>query len=274
MPGGESARHRELKRLALRWAQLEGWSICAEEVALPHSSYRADLAAYRPATERLREPDPRDPSRQRIVTRAAVGLTAVFECKQARSDFLKDSRASAALQAKLAKLAERRATLERTLRVHHPTLRSGETLFPEFDTAALEALEHATLQRVLAQIRTLQGQLYEGVKFEELVRYRCASACWLVAEPEVFTPGEVPLGWGLLVRQGEALVVQQKPALLECHERTRLALLQRIAQMATRGANRAHGLDATSLWEERRGSRNHYRFALSRSNRAKPRKSS
>ncbi|MBS0657159.1 MAG: hypothetical protein JSR82_02785 [Verrucomicrobia bacterium] len=253
--GGESARHRELKRLGLRWAQLEGWSICAEEVALPHSSYRADLAAYRPASERMREPDPRRPGRERLVTRAAVGLTAVFECKQARSDFLKDSRATAALRAKLERLAERRATLERTLRVHHPTLQSGDSLFPEFDQAALEDLGHRSLQQVLGQIRTLQGQLYAGVKFEELVRYRCASACWLVAEPEVFAPGEIPLGWGLLVRRGESLELRQRPALLDCHERTRLALLQRIAQTATRGANRAHGIDAASLWEERRGRR-------------------
>lgn len=255
MAGGESARHRELKRLALRWAQLEGWTICAEEVALPHSGYRADLAAYRPATERVREPHPVEPGKMRTISRAAVGLTAVFECKQARSDFLKDSRASAALQAKLAKLAERRATLERTLRVHHPTLHSGETLFPEFDTAALESLEHESLQRVLSQIRTLQGQLYAGLKFEELVRYRCASACWLVAEEEVFAEGEIPLGWGLLVRSGENLRIEQRPALLDCHERTRLALLQRIAQTATRSANREHGIDGLKLWGERRGRR-------------------
>lgn len=253
--GGESARHRELKRLALRWAQLDGWSVCAEEVALPQSGYRADVVAYRPASERLREPDPRQPGRERLVTRTAVGLTAIFECKQARSDFLKDARTSAALCKRLERLAERRETLERTLRVHHPTLHSGESLFPEFDQRALEALEHRNLQRVLSEMRTLQGQLYDGVKFEELVRYRCASACWLVAEPEVFGPGEIPLGWGLLVRAGESLTVQQRPVLLECHERTRLATLQRIAQTATRSANRAHGIDAASLWEERRGRR-------------------
>ena len=44
---GETAAHRELKRLALLWAQAQGYSACALEVSLPRCRYRADVAAYR-----------------------------------------------------------------------------------------------------------------------------------------------------------------------------------------------------------------------------------
>ena len=44
---GETAAHRELKRLALVWAQAQGYSACALEVSLPRCRYRADVAAYR-----------------------------------------------------------------------------------------------------------------------------------------------------------------------------------------------------------------------------------
>lgn len=45
----ETARHAQLKRLAFLWAQAQGYSACAMEVALPQCRYRADVAAYRPA---------------------------------------------------------------------------------------------------------------------------------------------------------------------------------------------------------------------------------
>jgi hypothetical protein len=60
--GAETLIHARLKRLALLWAQGQGYSACALEVSLPHCRYRADVAAYRP-----------QPSE--------VGSTAIFECK-------------------------------------------------------------------------------------------------------------------------------------------------------------------------------------------------
>ena len=46
---GETAAHLLLKRLALFWAQKQGYHSCAFEVSLPNSRYRADLAAYMPS---------------------------------------------------------------------------------------------------------------------------------------------------------------------------------------------------------------------------------
>ncbi len=245
--GAETEAHRTLKRLAVRWAQVQGYAASALEVALPHSAYRADVAAYRPALERVREPDPREPSRQRFFTRSAVGSTAVFECKQARSDFLKDARASAPARAKLARLQDRRLTLERTLRVHFPTLRTGDTLFPECEAGPLDLPEHESYRRVLAQMQALQTQLFRGLKFEKLIHYRCANLCYLVVEPGLFAAGEVPLGWGLLVREEDRLSVRQRPTLIDSGERTRLALLHRIAQAGTRALNRDLGLSGQEI---------------------------
>ena len=45
---GETDTHVRLKRLALLWAQANGYSACAAEVSLPQCRYRADVAAYRP----------------------------------------------------------------------------------------------------------------------------------------------------------------------------------------------------------------------------------
>src|SRR4051812_33328156 len=44
---GESAAHRELKRLALVWAQARGFRIASAEVSLPTHRYRLDVAACR-----------------------------------------------------------------------------------------------------------------------------------------------------------------------------------------------------------------------------------
>ncbi len=252
MTSGESAAHRGLKRLALLWAQREGYTICGAEVAIPHSGYRADLAAYRPASARVSEDDPRTPGTRRFVTRAALGTTAIFEGKQARADFLKDSRASQAVAAKLARLQERRLTLERTLGVHFPSLRAGDSLFQEYESADLESLPHANLRRVLGRMGTLQRQLYRGLKFEKLLRWQTANALYLVAEPEVFAPAEVPVGWGLLVRSGDTLILGQRPTFLPSPDPMRLALLHRIAQATTRSLSREFGVTPEEVWAGRR----------------------
>ncbi len=46
MPAGETAAHRELKRLAMAWAGEVGFDIVASEVRVPRSGFRADVAAY------------------------------------------------------------------------------------------------------------------------------------------------------------------------------------------------------------------------------------
>lgn len=213
MVTNETESHRQLKRLALDWARANGFAIAATEVRVPKSGYRADVVAC---------------------SRGAERRTAVFECKQARADLLKDAHAEAATKRKLSDLIARRAKLEELLAVHRPDLRRGEALFPEFDSWDFSGLEHATYRDVLAELATLQTRVLKGTKFSKMFRYRCADFLYLVVEENIFAEAEIPAGWGLLVRRGELLTLARPPVALESADAQRLALLENLALVATR----------------------------------------
>src|SRR5438477_3326218 len=120
----ETATHLELKRLALLWAQENCYPVVALEVSLPQGRYRADVVAYRPQKN------------------GTLGHTAVFECKQSAPDLRRDDCRSLQTLARLDSLYRRRQILEKHLRIHYPTLRTGETLFPEWDAHDFAAIEH------------------------------------------------------------------------------------------------------------------------------------
>lgn len=240
MARAESAAHLLLKRLALFWAQTQGYRSCAYEVSLPNSRYRADLAAYLPARERVGG-----------IVRPAIGSTAVFECKQARSDFLKDSRSERATAAELAALHERRAALELQLRVHYPTLRVNDSLFQDYQSSDFGALEHESYRRLLKRIALLQRRLFRQTKFDALMRARCANLFYVVADEGIFRPPEIPVGWGLLVRRGEELELRAKPIWQDLADFERLGLLHRIASAGTRSLNRDAGIHFEALLEAR-----------------------
>ncbi len=222
-PAGESAAHRELKRLALGWARAHRLLLAATEVRLPRSAYRADVAAATP----------------RVLSSA--GLTAVFECKASRADFLRDSARENGAREKISALAERLSALRELIGLHRPDLRRGEALFPEFDAYDLRGLRHETHRQLEAELRTAQRKLVEGTKFAKLGRWRAASLLYLVAEEGVVTPAELPDGWGLLVRRGEALELAHRPCLNATTPEERVALLERIAALAGRGRERPTG---------------------------------
>ena len=215
---GETAAHAELKRLALAWARANGLAIAACEVRVPKSGYRADVVAC---------------------SRGAGRKTAVFECKQARADLLKDAHAEAATRKKLAELIARRKKLEELLAMHRPDLRRGEALFPEFDSWDFSGLEHATYREVLAELATLQARVLKGTKFSKMFRYRCADFLYLVVEENIFAEAEIPAGWGLLVRHGEELALVRPPVALDAAEGQRIALLENIALAAAGREGRA-----------------------------------
>jgi hypothetical protein len=216
---GETAAHARLKRLALVWAQQNGYSACALEVSLPRCRYRADLAAYRP--------EGRESS-----------VTAIFECKQALVDLRRDNGCTSTTTRRLEKVHERREILERNLRVHYPALRAGDSLFAEFDSHNFEAIEHRGYKQVVRQLRALQNQLFDGTKFETLVRYRCANLYFLVLPNELFRESEIPIGWGALVQSNEDLILARKPIWHQTEQKHQIAFLQRIARAGTRALNR------------------------------------
>jgi len=220
---GETHTHIRLKRLALVWAQANGYSACAAEVSLPQCRYRADVAAYR---ARAKE----------------TPMTAIFECKQALPDLRRDNRCSAAARGRLESLGRRREVLEKHLRVHYPTLRTGDSLFPEFDSHDFDAIGHRGYRRVLRECSALQNHLFGGTKFECLVRYHCANLFFLVLPKELFRKTEAPANWGVLVEHEGSLEVSRKPVWQDNAAGTRLRLLHRIAAAGTRQFNRQHGI--------------------------------
>lgn len=221
MKSGETAAHAELKRLALLWAQTNGFAIAAPEVRLPRSGYRVDVAAC---------------------SRGDGGRTAVFECKQARADLLKDAHAEEATRGRLGELIARRAALEEMFTTHCPELRRGEALWAEFDTWDFARLEHQTYRAVLEEIDCLQKRVVRGTKFSRMFRWRCADMLFLVVEEGIFAEAEIPAGWGLLMREGDRLVVRRDPVALDSKEEQRRALLESIAIAATRAVNREAGI--------------------------------
>jgi hypothetical protein len=219
----ETEAHVHLKRLALLWSQANRYTACAAEVSLPQCRYRADVAAYR--------------SRPREQT-----VTAIFECKQALPDLRRDNCESATTRERLRSLSRRREVLEKHLRVHYPTLRTGDSLFAEYDSHDFDAIGHRGYRRVLRETTALQNRLYGGTKFECLVRYRCANLFFLVLPGELFRNAEAPAGWGVLIEMKDSLELVRKPAWHDNLNEARVRLLQRIAVAGTRHFNRAFGI--------------------------------
>ncbi len=141
-------------------------------------------------------------------------------------------------QARLESVYRRRQILEKHLRIHYPTLRTGDTLFPEWDAHDFAAIEHRGYRRVTREVAALQAQLRDGRKFEKLARYACANLFFLVVPNELLREPEAPLGWGLLVEKEGALALHRKPVWHDSAESARLRVLQQIAAAGTRQLNR------------------------------------
>ena len=254
VPASESATHLKLKRLALIWAQANRYPIVGAEVSLPNLRFRLDVGAYRPASRRETRAAPLGKGR-RLASVAAVGVTAIFEAKASRADFIRDGRSAARLLGRMKALNERRATLERLLQIHYPSLRNGDALWPEYQTFNLEGADHAPYRKVIQELRTLTGQLHGQTKLEQLLKWEAANLHYLVAEPGIIEPPEVPLGWGLLVRDGERLDLRVCPEWREVREKRRVssASASGWATAGTRAANREAGIDFPAIEAERRG---------------------
>ncbi len=222
-PRGETTAHRELKRLAVFWAQAQGYTASALEVGLPQCRYRADAAACR-------------------LTSDGALTTAVFECKQARSDLQRDNRGTIGTRQRLETVQRRRVVIEKHLRVHYPALRRGDSLFSEFDSHDFGAIDHHNYRRVLREVIALQQQLRGGVKFEKLAHYHCANLFFLVLPNELYRAAEAPPGWGILLAQGETLSLVQRPVWHETQPRRQLQFLHRIALAGTRKMNKQLGI--------------------------------
>jgi hypothetical protein len=135
-------------------------------------------------------------------------------------------------------LAQRVGELRAMIAVHRPDLRRGVSLFAEFDEYDLAGLRHETLHALERELGVLQSKLANCVKFARLSRYAAADHLYLVTEPEIVAPHEVPVGWGWLVRDGDALVLRQPPVRYRTTVELRGRWLEQIALAGTRSARR------------------------------------
>ena len=237
----ETHRHLELKRIGVAWLLAHGAIAAAEEVGAPIPRFRLDVAGY---ADR-----PRNES-DRPVT------TCIIECKQARADFIRDSRERERLLRERDLLERRCAFLESThVRNHEPHLRqSGSSLFQDLETWDYQGSRLQSYQDCLERLRRIEESLYRETKFCTIARYRLANHLFLLAPPGVVTRRELPWGWGLITCPPELLRGRPRPfdALLESaasgtwtildHEphntpaRFQERLLRNIAVAATRAA--------------------------------------
>ncbi len=139
-----------------------------------------------------------------------------------------------------------------------------DSLFAEFDSHNFEAIDHRGYKQVLRQTRALQNRLFDGTKFETLIRYRCANLFFLVLPQELFRKWserderhgrksrevtvesqreaaeiqpEIPIGWGALIESNSALELVRKPLWHDVPEQNQLRFLERIARAGTRALN-------------------------------------
>lgn len=188
---GESEMHRRLKEQAFLWAYERGFRCCAMEVRAPRSPFRVDVAAIR------------------LDRRQGEPLVAVFECKQSREDLDRDNRRQNELKAALKTLQERRLKLESLLAVHYPSLRTSDSLFPEWATFDFSSIDHSAYRQTIQKIGRVHRQLFDHTKFDLMSRYKLGNLRYLVTTPGLLCEGEVPLGWGLLEGDGESVVTER-----------------------------------------------------------------
>jgi hypothetical protein len=219
---GETPAHLSLKEMAVEWAHEQGFGIAKKEVSLPHRKFRVDVAACAP----VRKAPPRT---ARTVLTEVLKAAVVFECKQARPDLRRDNLHRETLREKVQKLTERKIALENLLQLHLPHLANGESLFPEFDSYRLRENRHQGYERLTNDLRRTKAAIISATKFDRLLQYRVANLHYLVVEESLMTIEETPLGWGLLVRRGNALQLVQKPTWQDIGVVEQLIFLQRLA---------------------------------------------
>ncbi len=196
----ETPAHINLKHAARQWLVELGCAASATEVRVPHSAQRADAAGYMD-----RAPREGGPAWLRQPTRASSPTTLIVECKQCRSDLLRDAEIKP-------ELLRTRAALQRQLREveqecvaqSEPALRCGAGyLFPELAPWDFESSTSACRKLLARSLRRVEEQIHAGTKFFMFARYHVATHLMIATLPGVVEASELPEAWGLMVWREE-----------------------------------------------------------------------
>jgi len=205
----ESEHHVALKSLAAAFLIREGFPAVATEVRCPGSRYRVDAAGY---LDRIPGPTTQDGSGAPTLwstiastsrarrERRCEPRTIIIECKQSRSDFIRDDRRADELIALRDEARHwKRHLEERRIKVHEPELReSGSALFTELETWNFSSSRLSSYRKLLRRIRRIEDQLYGETKFCLMSRYRVADQLYLLVPRGLIRQREAPDGWGVV----------------------------------------------------------------------------
>lgn len=188
----ETLAHRRLKEFAIAFLRERSCLAVATEVRCPISRYRVDVAGYRDSMRT------NDSGRSR--RKSCEPCTIVIECKQSRSDFLRDNERKDELLAHRDDLHSiRRSIEENRVKKEEPNLRkSGSALFAELEEWDFSKSKLPSYRKVLAQLRLLDKKIYGHTKFHLLKQYQLADYLFIASPRGMIRRCEVPPGWGLL----------------------------------------------------------------------------
>lgn len=200
-PCVETERHTRLKTLAAGMLRAAGCSAAAFEVRCPASRYRADVAGFADPLPKSQGARFSGESQTRYSFRVhGRPTTVLIECKQARSDFLRDSRSLDRLIEQRRRLDTQRRDMEASLLpACEPHLRaSGIMLFPELEQWDYFTSRSPAYRRLVRELRRIDEQIHGQTKFWLMARYAVADVLLIAAPRGLLRPGELPSGWGLL----------------------------------------------------------------------------
>jgi hypothetical protein len=185
----ETRTHENLKRLALAYVHALGCQAAGMEVPCPFSRYRIDVAGYQ---DRVVGADAQ--------SRRCEPRTIMIECKQSRSDFLRDSEQTTRLIALRTHLDKIRESIEEhRIKQFEPQLRcDGTSLFSELDDWDFSRSRLRSYREVLRKLRRIDEKLHGETKFFLISRYRLADQLFIAAPRGLIRRSELPPGWGLL----------------------------------------------------------------------------
>ncbi len=193
----ETRAHNQLKNLSVAFLRHFGCHALSVEVRCPISKFRADVAGYMDRPPPLdgcgnstplsnkAKPDPR---------------TVLIECKQVRSDFLRDGRETAKLLQRREQLTRiRRSIEELRIKSFEPHLQqTGTALFSEFEEWDFSKSKLASYKSVCAGLQRIDEQLHGQTKFCIIAQYHLADYLYIAAPQRMIRQRELPPGWGLL----------------------------------------------------------------------------
>lgn len=257
----ETLAHRRLKEFAVAFLRERGCLAVASEVRCPISRYRVDVAGYCDS-ERTTN------SIGRSFRKRCDPYTVVIECKQSRSDFLRDNERKDDLLTYRKDLHCIRRSIEETrVKKEEPNLRkSGSALFAELEEWDFSKSKLPSYRKVIAQLRLLDKKIYGHTKFHLLNQYQLADYLFIAAPRGMIRRCEIPPGWGLLECPrnwlkddgGDFTEIALREAIkatrLSAQENHRVRLLRNIAVSASFAAMRSipkqHGVcePVLELW--------------------------